>query len=163
MRVAVTVAFLVGCAFTAGAFVPDINSSGQARHWKLNPPDSRVHTNVVDRTARAVRYFLASDAYSGTNTAAELNALRASFAQWQAVAGTVLKFEDAGLVAPGVDINTSDHQNALFWAKTSTLVNGGTDDIGSALGVTYTSFASDNSLIEADIVFNGGQYTSFND
>jgi hypothetical protein len=116
----------------------------------------------VART-RAVRYFLASDAYSATNAAAELNALRASFAQWQAVAVTVLKFEDAGLVAPGVDINTSDHQNVLFWAKTSTLVNGGTSDIGSALGVTFTSFFADNTLVEADIVFNGVQYAWFTD
>ena len=164
MKWACITALAVGGALTTAAFVPDINSTGQARRWKLNPPDTNpVRTNLVNPTTRAIRYFLASDAYSSGNATAELNALRASFAQWQAIAGTVLKFEDAGLIAPGVDINTADHTNALFWTKTTTLVNGGNDDIGSALGVTFTSFASDNTLIEADIVFNGVQYTWFTD
>ena len=43
-------------------------------------PDPSVDTNVVNPNTKAIRYFLASDAYSTTNTAAELNALRASFA-----------------------------------------------------------------------------------
>ena len=142
----------------------DINSSGQPRRWKLDPPDTSVHTNVVNRTTGAIRYFLASDAYSTTNTTAELNALRASFAQWQAVSGTILKFEDAGLVTPGVDVNTEDNTNVLYWAKTNLIVNGGMDNIANELSATYTSFFSDdNTLAEADIVFNGVQYSWFTD
>ena len=53
MRFVCAAAFLAGCTFTAVAFVADINSSGQARRWKLNPPDTRVHTNVVNRSAGA--------------------------------------------------------------------------------------------------------------
>src|SRR5205814_2606430 len=119
-----------------------------------------ISTNVVNPVTKAVRFFLAADAYSTTNTTAELNAVRASFAQWQSIPGTFLKFEDAGLVAPGVDVNTGDNRNVVFWAKNNTIVNGGTDNISGALGVTYNSyFPDDNAQAEADIVFNGVEYT----
>jgi hypothetical protein len=158
-------------SFCARAFVVDLNSNGDPLRWHLNPLEPSdppnpggVHTNVVNPVTKAIRYFLASDAYSSTNAAAELNAVRASFAQWQSVPGTVLKFEDAGLVAPGVDVNTSDNQNVVFWAKTSTTVNGGNDNISGSLGVTFNSwFPDNNAQAEADIVFNGAQYSWFTD
>jgi hypothetical protein len=110
-------------SFSARAFVVDLNTTGDPLRWQLNPPylpdppnAGGVHTNVVNPVTRAVRYFLAADAYSTVNAAAELNAVRASFAQWQSVPGTFLKFEDAGPVAPGVDVNTSDNRNVVFWA-----------------------------------------------
>jgi len=131
--------------------------------WNLQSLPGSVHTNVVNRNTRAVRYFLASDGWSTTNTAAELNALRASFGQWQSISGTILKFEDAGTVAPGVDVNTSDNRNVLFWARTSTLVNSGNDDISGILGKTFNSFMADGTLIEADIVFNGVDFPWFTD
>ncbi|MBU6402910.1 MAG: matrixin family metalloprotease, partial [Verrucomicrobia bacterium] len=98
-----------------------------------------------------------------TNATAELNAVRAAFAQWQAVPGSILKFEDAGLVAPGVDVNPYDDTNVIFWARTSTLVGGGTDDISGLTGVTYFSYWDDNVLAGADIVFNGVQFRWFSD
>src|SRR6185436_14543410 len=94
---------------------------GNIRKWDLVGLNPGINTNIVNRTTRAVRYFLASDAYSSTNTAAELNALRASFDQWQLISGTVLRFEDAGLVAAGATVNTSDNTNVVFFAKTNTL------------------------------------------
>ena len=155
--------FLFG--FGGSAFVVEVNDLGDTLRWHLNPleppvppnpPDQGVHTNVVNPATKAIRYFLASDAYSAANAAAELNAVRAAFAQWQAVPGTVLKFEDAGVVAPGVDVNTSDNQNVVFWAKNSPFVNGGRDNISGALGATFHEFFPDNNaLAEADIVFNG--------
>jgi hypothetical protein len=161
-------ALLFLLSFCGRAFVVEVNDSGDSLRWHLdpleppvppNPPDQGVHTNVVNPTRKAIRYFLASDAYSTANAAAELDAVRASFAQWQAVPGTVLKFEDAGLVAPGVDINTSDNQNVVFWEKNDLLINGGNDNISGSLGLTFTSYYPDNNaLAEADIVFNGVQY-----
>ncbi len=149
------------------AFVMDVNPAGQRQHWNLLTPTPGVSTNVLNPNSKAIRYFLAADAFSTTNTAAELNAVRASFAQWQSVPGTHLKFEDAGLVAPGVAINTSDGTNVVFWYKSGDgLVNGGMDNIGFTLGITYTSYATDNTLIEADIVLNGWDlvgYTWFTD
>lgn len=158
-----SVVFLV-LAFQASAGVLNYNAQGQLQRWNLTAPDGSVHTNVVNIKTHAVRYFLASDGWSDTNTVAELNAIRVSFDQWQAVPGLQLKCEDAGLVAPGVDINTSDNTNVIFWAKNSTLVNGGFDNIGGALGYTFTGFFSeDNMLYEADIVLNGVDYTWFTD
>ena len=150
-------------AFSALAFVPGLTSAGNQKRWDLSGANASVHTNIVNRNSRAIRYFLATDAWSTTNTAAELNALRASFAQWQSVSGTVLKFEEAGPVAPGVDVNTSDHSNVVFWAKTSTIVNGGLNNISGALGVTFSSFFSDGTFVEGDIVFNGVLYGWFTD
>lgn len=150
----------------ARAFVDPVNASGEPLRWHLNPPDppdppnaGGIATNVVNPVTRAVRYFLAANGYSATNTAAELNALRASFGQWQSIPGTFLKFEDAGLAGAGVDVNTSDNTNVLYWARTSTLVNGGLDNIHGSLAVTFNSFYPDNNAqAEADIVFNGVDY-----
>src|SRR5436190_2311331 len=145
-------------SLSARAFVAELNSSGNPLRWHLDPPDPDVHTNLVNPVSKAVRFFLASDAYSATNTAAELNAVRAAFGQWQSISGTILKFEDAGLVAPGVDVNTSDNRNVIFWTKNSTTVNGGRDNISGALGATFNDYFDDNTQIEADIVFNAVQF-----
>ncbi|MBI3876950.1 MAG: matrixin family metalloprotease [Verrucomicrobia bacterium] len=161
--VVVFLAVLLTPLLLTRAFVPGYTSSGALTRWDLSGTNTSVHTNVVNRSTRAIRFFLASDGYSTTNTAAELNALRASFGQWQSVPGTGLKFEDAGLVAPGVDVNTSDNTNVLYWVKSSTTVNGGRDNISGALGVTFTSIFSDGSFAEADIVFNGVQFQWFTD
>ena len=152
-----TVFLIVLVAATqARAFVMDVNPAGQRQRWNLLTPVTGLSTNLVNPNTQSIRYFLASDAFSTTNTAAELNAVRASFAQWQSVPGTHLKFEDAGLVAPGVDINTSDGTNVVFWVKNADgLINGGLDHIYYAFGITFTSYDANNTLLEADIVFNG--------
>ena len=88
---------MVLCGFSARAFVVELNGTDDPLRWHLNPleptvppnPEGQgVHTNVVNPLTKAIRYFLASDAYSAANAAAELNAVRASFAQWHAIAGT---------------------------------------------------------------------------
>jgi hypothetical protein len=148
-------------AFTARAFVVRVDQSGASPHWDLVTPEAHVgrsaripvSTNVVNPMTRAIRFFLAADAYSPTNTAAELNAVRAAFAQWQAAPGTLLKFEDAGLVAAGVDVKEVDGTNVVFWAKDSTWVAGGTADLGNARAMTYYA-TMDNVIVGADIVFN---------
>lgn len=151
-------------AFCAQAFVPAINASGNTRKWNLLTPQAGVSTNVVNTNTHAIRYYLASDGYSAGNTAAELNAVRASFAQWQAISNTYIKFEDAGLRTPPVDVSTSDNSNTVYWTKSSTLVNGGLNDIGGALGVAFTTFgATDNIIKQGDIVFNGVLYNWFTD
>jgi hypothetical protein len=149
--------------FPASAGVLNYNPNGLIKRWNLTVPDSLVHTNVVNPKTKAVRYFLASDGWSDTNTVAELNAIRVSFDQWQAIPGSHLKFEDAGLVAPGVDINTSDNTNVIFWAKNSTFVNGGFDNIYLLLACTYTDQFDDNTLAESDIVLNGVNYAWYTD
>ncbi|MHB8523135.1 MAG: carboxypeptidase regulatory-like domain-containing protein [Limisphaerales bacterium] len=164
----VTLPALLASAIVASAFVADIDSNNNPRKWNFaNLATDQVSPNVVNPTTKAIRYFIAADAYSGTNStnaAAEINAVRASFDQWQAISGSILKFEYAGVIAPGVDINPGDNTNVIFWAKTSTTVGGGHDNISGTTGVTYFSYSpDDNALTEADIVFNGVQWAWFTD
>ena len=161
MRPFLSAVLFLSIACHSGAFVVDRTASGNPLRWNLLTPT--VHTNLVNPSTHALRYFLASDAFSTTNTAAELNALRASFGQWQAVSGTHLKFEDAGLVAPGIDIDLDDNQNVVFWAKSSPIVFGGMANISGSLGRTFISFFSDGRIAEADIVLNGFDYDWFTD
>jgi hypothetical protein len=168
MRTSAVAFLLVLTSGLAGrAFNLYYNSSGNVEHWNFNPADPSVSTNVLNPNTHAIRFYIASDAYSTTNSANELNAVRNSFGQWQSVPNTIIRFEDAGLVAAGYDINNSDHTNVVYWAKTSTLVNGGLNDISGALGVTFATFSvPDNSIQEFDIVLNGVQkawFTDFND
>ena len=156
--------FLLAGVLASKAFNFNYNSSGNPEHWDFNPGDPNVSTNVLDRTTHAIRFYIASDGYSTTNTANELNAVRNSFGQWQSVPNTIIKYEDAGLVAPGYDVNTADDTNVVYWAKTSTLVNGGTSDISGALGVTFASFSVPaNSIQQFDIVLNGVEQAWFTD
>lgn len=154
-RLALLIAGLLATAASAPAFVSKLNDNGDVSHWDLVNPPARVHANVVNRNTRAIRYFLSSAGYSTANRDAELNAVRASFDQWQSVPGTIIKFEEAGLMTGAVDINTSDNTNVVFWTKGTTIVNGGRSDLGGATGICFTSFFSDNLFAEADIVFNG--------
>ncbi|HTD67167.1 MAG TPA: matrixin family metalloprotease [Candidatus Limnocylindria bacterium] len=145
---------------TAPAFVP-MTTGGNQQRWELVNLPMSVHTNVVNRNTRAIRYYLGANGYSAGNTAAELNAIRASFAQWQAISGTVLKFEEAGLMN-AADVNTTDNSNVVYWA-TSTLV-GNNLNISGTLGVTYSSFSMSGVFLQADIVLNGAEndwYTDF--
>jgi hypothetical protein len=159
---ALALAWIAGSA-SPQAFVSYVTSSGQPEKWNLVTPSALVHTNVVNPQTKAVRYFLSSDAYSSANRMAELNAARACFDQWQAVPGTILRFEEGGAVGAGVDVNTSDNTNVVFWAKSTTIVNGGLDSIRNLTGVTFSDFFSDGTLAEADIVLNGVDFTWFTD
>jgi predicted Zn-dependent protease len=154
----------LAAGLTARGYVLNYNSLTNVQHWNFTAPNSSVPTNSLNRATHAIRYYLASDGYSTTNTAAELNIVRAALGQWQAISNTVIKFEEAGLVNPPVDVNTSDNTNIIYWVKGTTLVNGGHSDISGALGVAFTSFTStSNELLQADIVFNGDLYQWFTD
>ena len=139
----------------------------QPLRW--NAANGLAHTNVVNPATKVVRYFIASDAYSTTSAtrrAAEIAAVQACFDQWQSVPGSALKFEFAGFVSPnGIDVRR-DNTNVVFWAKQSTLVNGGAMNISGLRAWTSVTFANDGSILEGDIVLNGMQYqwfTDFND
>ena len=103
------IAAALGLAHAATAFVLFKNEDDQPLRWRLDDLDPLVHPNVVNRDTRAIRYYLARDAWSAKNAAAELDAIRAAIGQWQSVPGTILKFEEGGLVPPGVDINGEVH------------------------------------------------------
>jgi hypothetical protein len=147
----------------AHGFVCYRTPSGVAERWNLTPPfHPAIPATSFNPSTGSIRYYLAADGWSQTNTVAELNAARAAFAQWQLVPGTNLRFEDAGTVQAGADVNTADGTNVVFWAKSSLFVNGGRDYIGGTLGVTFTRLEGE-SLAEADIVLNGIQQRWFTD
>lgn len=152
---------LLAGALSATAFVSNVDDTGNVRRWKLESLEADdIHTNVVNRSTGAIRYSLASDAFSTANTKAELNAVRAAFAQWQAVPGSRLKFEEGGLAAPGVAV-AYDHTNVVFWAKQSTLINvdGHQEDIRGFPSVTYVyKYDDNNTIVEADIVLNAVEF-----
>lgn len=141
------------------AFVATPDDLGRLPRWNLDTPDATsAQTNAVNPATRAVRFFIAADAYSLTNRAAELDTVRACFDQWQAIPGTRLKFEEGGLIDGPVDINNYDFTNVVFWAKTSLFVNGGMDNITGVLGWAVYRFFDDHTLGDCDIALNGVQY-----
>lgn len=143
----------------AATFKRDAN--GNPVKWDLVSPETRtnlVSTNVVNPKTRAVRFFLANDGWSQTNRDAELNAVRAAFAVWQCTTNSILKFEEGGTIAPGVDVDELDNTNVVFWAKNSTWVAGGTVNIVGATAVTFIARAG-WLLVGADLVLNGVNYS----
>lgn len=140
------------------AFVGVPDAAGRYLRWALNPPDARVPATLVNPATRSIIYRLDAAGWSLTNTAAELTAVRTAFDQWQAVTGTVLRFEEGPLVTGTQDINTQDNRNTVFWT-TKTFVNGGRDNLSGVLALTYVaSFTEGNVVVEADMVFNGAEY-----
>jgi len=154
-----SVLFAICLAGQSGlSFVSNVDEFGQVRRWPLETPHPSISTNVINPATRAIRYFLRVDGYSRTNTTAELDAIRSCLGQWESVPGTSLKFEDAGVVSPDTDVNTADQTNVVFWAKESTWVNGGKDNIFGTLAITFPRLTN-NVLLEADVVLNGTQFS----
>ncbi|KAB2660181.1 MAG: matrixin family metalloprotease [Verrucomicrobia bacterium] len=148
---------LVWCTGWAWGFVPYIDGDGNVLRWNLAGVvyDSRL----VNPITKAIRYYLATDAWSAGNRDAELNAVRASFAQWQAVPGTSLRFEDAGLAPKAEVIASGDKTNLVFWAKKTRLVGG--VDLTNLRGYTLLELDAENNILEADIVLNGLDFSWF--
>ena len=153
----------LACLASAGskAFVFYLVADDVMR-WNLTNV-TRYHTNVVNHTTKKIRYFVASDLYSETNKTAELNAIRAAIDQWQSVPGAKIAFEEAGFVAPGVEI-IFDNRNVIFWAKNTSTI--GYANVAGRRGYTQVVYSGDDGrILEADIVLNGVQekwFTDFN-
>lgn len=158
-RIGLILLALLAWQLSVSGFVATPDSAGRLPRWQVvTPSTSSADTNQVNPVTKAIRYFIAAEAYSTTNRTAEINCVRGCFAQWQAIPGTILKFEEGGLPAGLRDVDTFDTTNTIFWAKTSTIVNGGYDNISGALGMAIYSYYNDNSLAECDIVMNAVQY-----
>ncbi len=155
-------AFVAAACLPAQSFSPYYNQGNVAR-WDFSYPF--LDPGVFNHTTKAIRYFIGSETATVANRTAELNAIRASFAQWQAIPGTILKFEEAGLATTDVDIFLGDGRNLVFWAKTTT-VNGGHDNIASLAGLTLVALEVDtNRILEADTALNAAVFswtTDFN-
>lgn len=161
---AVAFAWLAG-AVSLHAYVAKLDNGGAALKWSLKPPfPFTVPTNSLNRSTRAIRYYLHADAWSETNRQRELNAVRSAFAQWQSLPHTTIRFEEAGILTGEIDVNTKDGINVVYWTKNSPLFNGETASILGKAAVALTSEIPGNAVIaEADIVLNGFEYDWFTD
>lgn len=142
-------------------FVVNRNEAGDPLRWDLVHLPEEVKPSSVNRETASIRYFLDLDAWSETNTVAEHNAVRAAFDQWQAIPGTHLKFEEAGILGDINDV-APDFTNTVFWVKGTLHVNNGSDSIAGSVGLAYVSFIED-VIADVDILLNGEQWTWFTD
>ena len=166
--IAAAFAWLAG-AVSLQAYVAKLDNGGAALKWSLKPPfppaSFFVPTNSLNRSTRAIRYYLHADGWSETNRQSELNAIRAAFAQWQSVPHTAIRFEEAGILTGEIDVNTKDRTNVVYWVKGNNgLFKGETESILGKAAVTLTSHIPGAAVIaEADIVLNGLEYRWFTD
>jgi len=150
----------VSFTFSAHAFVT-FPVGSRTLQWNVNSPGN--HPNSVNPATKAVRYYIASDAYSEANRTNEINAVRACFDQWQSITGSHLRFEFAGLISPvGLDLRF-DNTNVVFWAKKSTRVAAGFVNISGRRGYTLANFTDQGVILDADIVLNGVDFEWFTD
>ncbi len=164
-KLTLALALIMGLAgLTGTAAVFQIAPNGKAMHWNFSFYDSALFPDQ-NPTTLAIRYHLSAQGWSTTNTAAELNAIRASFAQWQAVSGTKLKFEEGAPVSGVTDVNVTDGQNMVVWLPGNRTINGGTTFFPSgSAGITVLSGSDTDEIIaEADIVLNSSRswFTDF--
>jgi len=162
-----TIAGALVLAQAASAFVLSKNDDGQPLRWRLDELSPLIHPNVINRNTRAIRYYLARDAWSEQNAEAELNAVRTAIGQWQSVPQTVLKFEEVGLVTAGVDVDR-DNTNVVYWvneaaANGAVWVNNERTEISGVLAYTFLNYFDDFTIFEADMVFNGVDHRWFTD
>ena len=139
------------------AFSPYYANGNPAR-WDFNY--TGADPRAFNTTTKAIRYYIGNSATTAKRTA-ELNAIRASVAQWQAIPGTVLKFEEAGAAPAGLDdIVLGDGTNSVFWTTRSSVA--GVSMIGRS-GYTLVLLDEQNRVLEADIALNAWLYSWFTD
>ncbi len=169
MRNALFLILILLLPVSSRGYVWDLDSQAQPRRWKVTTPHASIPATSFNRDNGAIRYYVGQAGYSVTNTAAEINAVHASFAQWSSVPGTGVKFEFGGLLPGNPVIDYSDGTNAVFWARNSTLVNngepsGGTLDISGSLGFAFPNVVDGTTeLAECDIVLNGVDFVWYTD
>jgi hypothetical protein len=73
-----------------------------------------VAATAVNRSTGAIIYRLDPAGFSEANRAAELDAVRAAFDQWQAVPGTGLRFEEGPLLSGTPGVNSQDGINSVL-------------------------------------------------
>ncbi|MCD8535151.1 MAG: matrixin family metalloprotease [Verrucomicrobia bacterium] len=128
--------------------------------WAFEPPySSFLLPETFNKSTAAIRYYLGVPTFSEENQKSELDAIRAAIGQWQSIPDSRIRFEEAGLLSEGLDINLQDGKNLIFWAKSSVQINGGTSSIRGIPAVSLSAYDFDGSIIESDIVLNAVDFT----
>jgi hypothetical protein len=108
--------------------------------------------NPVKWSVQEVPYVLDKDGWSGIQDSSDLNAVVASFNDWQAVTCAFLTFKQTGTTSVTSVLSTgaeSNGQNELIWKE------GYWPYGASVLGVTSPLYNFSGTIVEADIAFNG--------
>jgi hypothetical protein len=140
----------------ATAFSPYYDN-GTLYRWDLNY--TGYNPNVFNTATKTIRYYLGSETYSVTNRTAELNAIRAAFAQWQAVVGTAIKFEEAGVIT-NPTFTLGDGTNVIFFSKYPRLTNSVGAFVYDLTGESGHTFTGGNgaTILEGDIALNAAGF-----
>lgn len=124
--------------------------------WRFEAPYSPfLSADSFNRQTGAIRYYLGAPGWSQDNADGELNAVRNAIGQWQSIPDSRIRFEEAGVTGSNLDINLEDGRNLIYWANESTLVGGGAFSISGLPAVSLSSYETDGTILESDIVFNG--------
>lgn len=130
---------------------------GNVARWDLNFPYPATQFNAA---TKAIKFHIGG-AYNPNNPTPERNAIRASFDQWQAIPGTALKFEFAGIATSQIDIVENDINLVFF--TTAAAVNGGTDSMSGRVALTSVFLDDNNRILEADTALNARDFAWFTD
>jgi len=132
-------------------------------HWNFDTYLSEYFPDQNPST-RAIRFHLGTTVSRNGVQSNEWNAVRAAFAQWQAIPGTKIRFEEAAPVSNPSNVSALDGRNDVVWLGQGTY--GQTDlgeriSIGSgtiALTVLSLDYDFNNSttgtIVEADAILN---------
>ncbi len=164
-----TLPLLTGLAATclvttsAHAAVVRTESGSPPLHWNFDTylaeffPDQNPNT-------RAIRFHLGTTVSRNGVQSNEWNAVRAAFAQWQAIPGTKIRFEEAAPVTNPSNVSALDGRNDVVWLGQGTYGQaefGERISIGSgtiALTVLSLDYDFNNSttgtIVEADAILN---------
>lgn len=150
-----TVLWAMSGGLAALGAVSQYAPNGKPLRWNFEFFDAFLEP-VQNPANLAIRYTLATEGWSAANRVAELNAVRAAFAQWQAVTGTKVKFEEFGTISGVNDVSPLDGKNVVVWLPSNRFVNGGLTYFPiTARAITILSGSdSDEAIAEADLVLN---------
>jgi hypothetical protein len=115
-------------------------------------------------STRAIRFHLGTTVSRRGVQSNEWNAVRSAFAQWQAIPGTKIRFEEASPVSNPSNVSALDGRNDVVWLSPGTYGQG---DLGERVAfgagtIALTLIALDidllggssGTLIEADMLIN---------
>lgn len=129
--------------------------NGFPLRWNINQYDSDLLPDQNPVTL-AIRFHLMAEGWSSTNRTRELDAIRSAFAQWQAIPGLRLRFEEAATVSNVTDVDASDFKNTVVWLHGNRFINQNHSFFSAfATGITVlTGSITDEIIAEADIALN---------
>ncbi|HTI72285.1 MAG TPA: matrixin family metalloprotease [Candidatus Limnocylindria bacterium] len=157
--------YLLAC--TAHAFTREQYSDGVQLGWNLTTYDHTTPASPDQNPVTlAIRYRLGIEGSGHNNASNELNSVRSALAQWAAIPGTKIRFEEAGYVTNATQFDPYDGQSQLIWLPFGRTVYGGSvyGNVflpGGAYALTFLGSWNNGVITEADIVFNGSANTFY--